>query len=145
LKALFTGTNMSKIIVTTERKEDILDFLTNLDYLVKDLGDKLYSVERDGDFPVYLNIDSETLYFEVDLGSLKGLGSEALYFKLLECNTQILPVSFGINNTNPDDSRLVLVESRETVDLCDKEVLSVFDALSIASDKANTLLTEFIR
>jgi hypothetical protein len=135
---------MSNIIVTTERKENIIDFLSNLNYLVDDLGDNLYRVEREGDFPVYLNIDAETLYFEVDLGSLKGLGSETLYFKLLESNTQILPVSFGINNTNPNDPRLVLVESRETVDLCDIEVLSVFDALSIASDKANTLLAEFV-
>lgn len=135
---------MSNIIVTTERKENIIDFLSNLDYLVDDLGENLYRVEREGDFPVYLNIDDETLYFEVDLGSLKALGSENLYFKLLESNTQILPVSFGINNTNPSDPHLVLVESRETVDLCDIEVLSVFDALSIASDKANTLLAEFI-
>ena len=66
-----------------------------------------------------------------------------LYFKLLDVNTEILPVSVGINTTN-GDNRLVLVESREYEHLDDNEILSVFDAFELAVDKIEALLTEFV-
>jgi hypothetical protein len=57
-------------------------------------------------------------------------------------NTEVLPVSFGINNANPKDPRLVIVESRSTHDLSDQELLSVFDSLEIAVDKAEAILAK---
>jgi hypothetical protein len=53
-------------------------------------------------------------------------------------------VGFGINNTNPEDPRLVLIESRETGSLDDHEMLSVFAALELAADKAETLLEKYM-
>jgi hypothetical protein len=72
------------------------------------------------------------------------MASADLYVKLLELNTQVLPVSFGIDNTQEEDPRLVLVESREFSDLNDDEFLSVFDALELAVDKAENLLSNYI-
>ena len=66
--------------------------------------------------------------------------SKDFYFKLLDLNTEILPVSLGINSANPDDPRLVLVESREISNLDENEVLSVFDSLELATDKVEELL-----
>ncbi len=132
------------IKVTSARQDDIISFLENHDFLVKNIGEDIYKVEREGDDPVYLSLIESQIFFQVDLGSLKGLDTKQLYFKLLDSNTEILPVSFAINSSNADDHRLLLVESREIVDLCDIEVLSVFDALSIATDKAETILKDLI-
>jgi hypothetical protein len=85
-------------------------------------------------------VDQDTLFFEVDLGHLNDFEVENLQFKLLDLNTEILPVSFGINNTNPEDPRLVLLESRQTRSLNDHELLGVFDALELAVDRAETLI-----
>jgi hypothetical protein len=101
-------------------------------------------VQRADEVPVFLNITGNTIFFEVDLGSLQGIGSENLYFNLLNLNTEILPVSFGINNSNAEDPRLVLTESREIQDLDDHELLSVFDALELAVDKAEQILTPLL-
>jgi hypothetical protein len=110
------------------------------DFQVEEVGDNIFLVSRATELPVFLKVTDHTIYFEVDLGALSGLGNEALYFKLLELNTEVLPVSFGINNSHSEDPRLVLVESRETTDLDAQEILSVFDALELATDKAETLL-----
>ena len=59
-------------------------------------------------------------------------------------NTEILPVSFAVNNSNPDDPHLVLVESRITVDLSDQELLAVFDALELATDKAEAVIADYV-
>jgi hypothetical protein len=60
-------------------------------------------------------------------------------------NTEILPVSIGINSTNASDPRLVLVESRETENLDDNEMLNVFTALEIAVDKVEGVLKEYLK
>ena len=135
---------MNDIIIKTERQDDLLSFLQNHDFIVESLENNIHRVLREEEDPVYLSISETNLYFEVDLGNISGIASQDLYFSLLNFNTEILPVSFAINNSNPKDPRLVLVESRETVDLCDAEILSVSDALALASEKAETLLTTFI-
>ena len=53
-------------------------------------------------------------------------------------------MSFGINNTNPEDPHLVLVESRETEDLDAHELLSVFDALELAVDRAEAIFQSIL-
>ena len=88
-----------------------------------------------------LFINGSNLYFEVDLGNVSSFADAEFYFKILDLNTEIQPVSFGINNTNTNDPRLVLVESRDGGDLNDDELLSVFDALELAVDRAEELLT----
>ncbi|MEY3897008.1 MAG: hypothetical protein RLZZ214_2529, partial [Verrucomicrobiota bacterium] len=55
-------------------------------------------------------------------------------------NTEILPVSAGLDTSHPEDRRLVLVESRETGDLSDQELLAVFDALELAVDRVTEIL-----
>ena len=101
-------------------------------------------VSRDDELPVYIHIDEQSLYFNLDLGSISSIADAELYFKLLDLNTEIQPVSFGIDTTNPEDPRLVLVESRVTGDLSDQELLSVFDALELATDRAEALLAPYL-
>jgi hypothetical protein len=132
------------VTVKTTREDDLFFFLENHGFEVTEIESDVHRIVREDCAPVYVSrIDSE-LFFQVDLGSLKGIGSEKLYLHLLKSNTDILPVSFAVDTSNEEDPRLLLVESREIGDLNDKEVLSVFDALSLAEDKAEMILNGLV-
>jgi hypothetical protein len=131
---------MNEIIIKTESQEELIHFLLNNNFAIEELGNDIYLVSREDEMPVFLKVDADTLFFEVDLGHLNDFKVENLQFKLLDLNTEILPVSFGINNTNPEDPRLVLLESRQTGSLNDHELLGVFDALELAVDRAEALI-----
>ena len=136
---------MNEVYVTTHKQEELIRFLELNSFEVDDLGAGIFKIVRDNELPVFMRVDANTIYFEVDLGDISGLDDKKIYFKLLDMNTEILPVSFGINNTNPADPRLVLVESRVTGDLNNHELLSVFDALELAVDRAEALLADYIK
>jgi len=135
---------MEQVIVTSAQKEDLATFLKLNGFEVENLGENLYRVERDGELPVFLNVDSGQLYFEIDLGDITAVANEKLYHDLLDLNTEIQPVAFGLNRANPDDPRLVLVESREAENLDSNELLSVFTALELAVDRAEALLGAYL-
>lgn len=136
---------MSEIFIKSRREDGLVRFLNINDFNVEELGNDIYRVTRSEELPVFLKVTDTTLFFEVDLGGVKEIGSEQLYFNLLEINNEILPVSFAINNTNSEDPRLILVESRESSDLDDHELLSVFDALELAVDRAEQLLQQWMK
>lgn len=136
---------MNTIQIKIEKEEEFSRFLLLNGFEVEELGNNIYRVTRADELPVFLKVGEEAIYFEVDLGNLHAFGDASLHFKLLDLNTEILPVSFGINNTNPEDPRLVLVESRETGSLNDHEILSVFDALELAVDRAEELLAPAVK
>ena len=135
---------MSQVLIATRRNEELTPFLELNGFEVQDVGGDIFKVTRENELPVYLSVSDNNMYFEVDLGNINEIASKELYFSLLDLNTEVLPVSFGINNTNPDDPRLVLVESRETGDLSDQELLAVFDAMELATDKAEVLLSKAV-
>jgi uncharacterized protein YjfI (DUF2170 family) len=137
---------MSNILIATRRTEELVPFLELNGFSVDDVGNSIYKVQREVDeLPVYVSVSDNNMYFEVDLGNVSQFADKDFYFNLLDLNTEVLPVSFGINNSNPDDPRLVLVESRETGDLSDQELLAVFDALELATDKAEQVLAEYLK
>ena len=135
---------MEQVIVTSSLKEDLVSFLEGNEFSVTALDDDVYRVERDGELPVFINLEDDHIYFEIDLGNISAVATEKLYHDLLDMNTEILPVAFGINRTNPDDPRLVLVESRETDNLDSNELLCVFTSLELAVDQAETLLADYL-
>ncbi len=132
---------MGNVKIQLRKEEDFDRFLSLHDFEVEELENGVYRVAREDELPVYVSINENNLYFEVDLGNVSSFADEGFYFKILDLNTEIQPVSFGINKTNPEDPRLVLVESREGGDLNDDELLSVFDALELAVDTAEEFLT----
>lgn len=129
-------------LIKLQREEELPRFLQLNGFQVEDLGSNVFSATRGEELPVFLKLDDRQIYFEVDLGKADEVASLEFYAKLLDLNTEVLPVSFGIDTSNPDDHRLVLVESRETGDLCDQELLAVFDALELAVDRVTPLLHE---
>lgn len=136
---------MSEIQVRNLNYSNLEDFLYDNDFFVEKVSDTIYKVNRSHEQPVYLNHHDNTIYFSLDLGSVNDIGSQDLYFKLLDLNTEILPVSVGIDTSEPSDPRLVLVESRECTNIDQNELLSVFDALEIAIDKIESTLAEFVK
>ncbi|QQL45676.1 CesT family type III secretion system chaperone [Sulfuriroseicoccus oceanibius] len=128
------------IKIKLQRTEELSEFLELNGFEVEALDNGVYRVQREGELPVFLKMVDDRIFYEVDLGNVDEILSEELLLSLLDLNTQILPVSFGLDTSNPDDRRLVLVESRETGDMNDNELLSVFDALELAVDRAEELL-----
>lgn len=135
---------MTELFITTHKKEELARFLELHHFDVEAVESNIYRIQRDDELPVFVHSDGDHLYYEVDLGNISQIANkEQLYYDLLALNTEILPVSFAINNSNPDDPRLVLVESRETCNLDDNEILSVFDALELAADRAAQVLLKY--
>ena len=133
---------MSTPKIKLQREEDLSRFLQSHNFNVDDLGKNVLRVQREDELPVFLKIDDKQIYFEVDLGKVAEVASLEFYATRLDLNTEVLPVSFGLDTSNPEDVRLVLVESRETGDLCDDEILAVFDALELALDRVQPVLTQ---
>lgn len=135
---------MKKIMIKLQRDEDLTRFLESHGFTVEELSNDVFRVQREDELPVFLKVDERQIYFEVDLGNIDSILSQDLLLSLLALNTEILPVSAGIDTSNPADKHLVLVESRETNDLSDGELLAVFDALELAVDRVSELLSNSI-
>lgn len=135
---------MKKVLIKLQREEDLPRFLESHGFTVEDLTNDVFRVQREDELPVFLKMDERQIFFEVDLGNIDSILTQDLLLSLLALNTEILPVSAGIDLSNPDDRHLVLVESRETGDLSDGELLAVFDALELAVDRVTELLSPSI-
>ena len=135
---------MNEVYVSTERSDGLVEFLQLNSFVVNELDSGILEVVRGDELPVFLHVDNNTLYFEVDLGAVASIASKELYEALLDANTSIQPVCFALNSSNPDDMRLVITESHLVADLSDQELLGVFDALELAADTAETILTPFL-
>ena len=135
---------MNKVLIKLQREDELARFLESNGFTVEELSNDVFRVQRDDELPVFLKVDDKQIYFELDLGNIESILSQDLLLSLLALNTEILPVSAGLDTSNPDDRRLVLVESRETSDLNDQELLAVFDALELAVDRVTELLSPSI-
>ena len=131
---------MKNILIKLQRDEELTRFLESNGFTVEELENNVFRVQREDELPVFINVDDKQIYFEVDLGNIDSIISQELLVALLALNTEILPVSAGIDTCHPEDRRLVLVESRETGDLSDQELLAVFDALELAVDRVTEIL-----
>ncbi|MDA3883986.1 MAG: hypothetical protein PF638_00150 [Candidatus Delongbacteria bacterium] len=123
---------------------DLIEFLENRDYIVDEVSENILSANKSGEMTVYISLIDDVMYFYVDLGNITEIADKDLYFKILDLNTEILPVSIGIDTTNEKNNRLVIVESREIDNLDDNELLYIFNAMEIATDKVAMLLAEYL-
>ncbi|MBD3421553.1 MAG: hypothetical protein GF398_15650 [Chitinivibrionales bacterium] len=135
---------IDSVAIQNHRELLIEEFLQENEFFVERITDSVLKVNRTGELPVYINVDENQLFFEIDLGNVSEFASQDLYYRLLDLNTEILPVSVGIDSTQPDDARLVLVESRESQNLDDNELMAVFNSLEIAVDKVEEVLSDYV-
>lgn len=124
---------------------DLKELLMYQNFQIEELDGDVLKVCRVDEQPIYISYRENNLYFQVDLGALQGVNNQTLLLELLDANTEIVPISFGIDNTEANDSRLVLVASLLTVDMSDEEVLLVIDAMELATDRAESILSKHIK
>lgn len=130
----------TEITIATRKSEEFEEFLELRGFAVENLGEENFSVVRDGELAVMVNVTDGVMRFQVNICSTSTIDTKELYFKFLDLNTEILPVSFGVDSTDADDPHLVLTESRLTSDLNSDELLGVFDSLELATDRAEEVL-----
>lgn len=136
---------MNKVVIKLQREDELARFIESHGFTVEELSNDVFRVQRGDEIPVFLKVDDKQIYFEADLGNIESIITQDLLLSLLALNTEILPVSVGLDTSNPADRRLVLVESRETYDLSDQELLAVFDALELAVDRVTEILSPSIQ
>ena len=93
-------------------------------------------------------ITNEQIEFVIDLCGINDLDKNKLqeiYEKILDENTEILPSSFGIDSGNPQDKRLVLVDSLAIENLDENELLLTLDALALNVIDAYDLLEKYLK
>jgi len=136
---------MKNVMIKTGGEQELVRFLESGGFVVEELGNQVLRVQRAEELPVFLKVDEKQIYFEIDLGNIDAIVNTGLLLELLSLNTEILPVSVGYDTSNAADNRLVLVESRETGDLSDNELLAVFDALELAVDRVGEILSPYFK
>ena len=127
-------------------KTGITTFLSNQGYNITDQGAVLL-LEND-ELNIGGLITDEQIEFVIDLCSINDLDKSKLqeiYEKILDENTEILPSSFGIDSSNPEDKRLVLVDSLAIENLDKNELLLTLDALALNVIAAYDLLEKYLK
>ena len=127
-------------------KTGITTFLSNQGYNITDRGAVLL-LEND-EVNIGGLITGEQIEFVIDLCGINDLDKNKLqeiYEKILDENTEILPSSFGIDSGNPQDKRLVLVDSLAIENLDENELLLTLDALALNVIDAYDLLEKYLK
>ena len=127
-------------------KTGITTFLSNQGYNITDRGAVLL-LEND-ELNIGSLITSEQIEFVIDLCGINDLDKNKLqeiYEKILDENTEILPSNFGIDSGNPQDKRLVLVDSLAIENLDENELLLTLDALALNVIDAYDLLEKYLK
>ena len=127
-------------------KTGITTFLSNQGYNITDRGAVLL-LEND-ELNIGGLITGEQIEFVIDLCGIHDLDQNKLqeiYEQILDENTEILPSSFGIDSGNPEDKRLVLVDSLAIENLDGNELLLTLDALALNVIDAYDLLEKYLK
>ena len=127
-------------------KTGITTFLSNQGYNITDRGAVLL-LEND-EVNIGSLITGEQIEFVIDLCGINDLDKNKLqeiYEKILDENTEILPSSFGIDSGNPQDKRLVLVDSLAIENLDENELLLTLDALALNVIDPYDLLEKYLK
>ena len=126
---------------------DITVFLDEQGYSVVPEGDILIIQDEDG-LNIFAVVDETQIEFMVDLCSVNDLDTsrlEDIYGNILDQNTEILPTCFGIDSSDPDDNRIVLVDSLATENLDANELLLALDSLAVNVVTAHELLLPYLK
>ena len=132
-----------EIVIRSVRSIGLEEFLQSHDYIMTEIKNDVILISR-SDLSVYLKSDKGILFFEVEIGNISKERTIELYEDLLDLNTEILPVSIGIDKAATNDPRLVLVESRESANLDENELLSVLQTMEIAVAKVELVLKKHL-
>ena len=126
---------------------DITVFLDEQGYSVSTEDEILIIQDEDG-LNMFAVVDDSQIEFLIDLCSVNDLDTsklEEIYGKILDQNTEILPTCFGIDSSEPDDQRIVLVDSLATENMDSNELLLALDSLAVNVVTAHELLLPYLK
>jgi uncharacterized protein YjfI (DUF2170 family) len=126
---------------------DIIAFVKEQGYSITEDSSIVIIQDEDG-LNIFAVIDESQVEFMVDLCSLNDLETAKLgetYERILDQNTEILPTCFGIDSTDPDDKRIVLVDSLAIENLDVNELLLSLDSLAVNVVTAHDLLFPYLK
>lgn len=127
-------------------KSEIVSFVQEQGYTTQEKDPLLILQDEDG-LNIFAVIDDTQIEFMVDLCGVNDLDAtnlEEIYERILDQNTEILPCCFGIDSDDPNDKRIVLVDSLATENLDDNELLLALDSLAVNVITAHDLLSPYI-
>lgn len=128
-------------------KADIIGFLHEQGYTTTEQDPLLIIQDEDG-LNIFAVIDDTQIEFMVDLCGVNDLDTsklEEIYERILDQNTEILPCCFGIDSDDPNNKRIVLVDSLATENLDDNELLLALDSITVNVITAHDLLSPYLR
>ena len=126
---------------------DITVFLDEQGYSISTEDDILIIQDEDG-LNMFAVVDDTQIEFMIDLCSVNDLDTsklEEIYGKILDQNTEILPTCFGVDSSDPDDPRIVLVDSLATENMDANELLLALDSLAVNVVTAHELLHLYLK
>lgn len=126
---------------------DITAFLKAQGYRTSEEGSILIIQDEDG-LNIFAAVDESQIEFMVDLCSVNDFNATdiaEIYEKILDQNTEILPTCFGIDSTETDDKRIVLVDSLALENLDTNELLLSLDSLAVNVITAHDLLSLYLK
>ncbi len=124
---------------------DITVFLDEQGYSVT-IEDDIFIIQDEDELNIFAVVDDTQIEFIVDLCSVNELDTsklEEIYGKILDQNTEILPTCFGIDSSDADDPRIVLVNSLATENMDANELLLALDSLAVNVVTAHELLIPY--
>ena len=125
----------------------IIEFLQGQGYTAT-AQDSLLIIQDEDGVNIFAVINESQIEFMIDLCGLNQLNLqklEEIYEKILDQNTEILPSCFGIASDDPDDKRVVLVDSLATENMDTNELLLSLDTLTLNVATAHELLLPYIQ
>ena len=134
---------MSKLNTQAE----ITAYLNTQGYSTEEDGAILIIRDEDG-LNIFAVVDESQIEFLVNLCSVNDLNTTdiaEIYERILDQNTEILPTWFGIDSTDADDKRIVLVDSLALENLDTNELLLSLDSLAVNVITAHDLLSLFLK
>ncbi len=135
--------DLKDITIKKSQHIDLTAVIEQYGYTLENLSHNVLALHSENAV-IFLELSEDRLYFQKDLGSLKNVSNEKLWFDLLDLNTEIVPVSVGIDTEN-NHSRLVLVESMVASTADVEEIFNVLDSLEYAEDKTTALLKKHLQ
>ncbi len=134
------------VFVRKSEVRDLQDILLENGFSIEKEDEILFAHLADSEAYVAIVENEGSLYFELDLVGISKVREDIdFYKKILDLNTEILPVSIAINSSEETDKRLVVAESLPTENLDENEILEVLDVMDISLPRILKLIDEYIK
>lgn len=136
---------MQEVLVRSQEMQSLEEVLLENGYYVEKRDD-VYTVnlKEFTDLYVLLAIEGKTLFIQLNIVSVNELKDDVgLYKRLLDLNTEILPVSIAIDSTNQEDPRIVINESLAIESLDENELLKTFEVIEMNIERIYNILKEY--